>query len=210
MIIMKAKTLILLALVAILLSSCSLFAFWGEVMRCDFTEAEQIIPYRNGQVYSFIVSTGEVINVTAQRETIWLRHRLKVDNDTDYISYRRDIVSLNSESGNLRINFTFTASRCLPSEIPRPGGRYNTAMFSISHYDVGVGFSLRTNAEGILTDASDTFFHESIEINSRVYCNVIERSFLTNAGSERQLFYNTTYGILQVNKDGENFLTINH
>ena len=56
--------------------------------------------------------------------------------------------------------------------------------------------------------------HNSIEINSKVYYDVVESKFIPNRqiigepGISMQLYYNKTYGILQIIREGENFLTI--
>jgi len=59
--------------------------------------------------------------------------------------------------------------------------------------------------------------YKSLEINGKVYYEVVEQKYNSTVYDGRggqskvffQLFYNKTYGILQINRDGENFLTIN-
>ena len=202
---MKTKKIILLVLFAVLATSCG----GKEIMRCDFTEAEkQLIPYKKGQVYSFIDGAGQTINVPVIRtETRWPESRDETEHD--YYTFRSDIIELNSEQDNLNIHFRFDANDCFL------GRGYNEIVFSVVHLDKTCVFTLRSNAEGILVGDTykrieiNTSFRESVEINGKVYYDVIEQNFVTNAGVSSQLFYNKTYGILRVSRDGETFLTIN-
>ena len=55
-----------------------------------------------------------------------------------------------------------------------------------------------------------SYFYKSLEINGKVYFDVVElKDGFTNYWF-KQLFYNKTYGILQINRDDKNSLTINH
>ena len=58
-----------------------------------------------------------------------------------------------------------------------------------------------------------TFTHDSKEINGKVYYDVVECNTSNDVNGKptipTQLFYNKTCGILQINRDGENFLTLN-
>ena len=201
---MKTKEIILLALVAIFsFSSCK----GEELGRCDLPKG--LIPYKKGQVYSFIDGAGQTINVPVIRtETRWAQSR--DETEYDYYTFRSDIIELYSEQDNLKISFRFDADDCILKR------GYNEIAFDVIHLDEFCVFTLRTNAEGFLvgdyTSQSvemHTSFRESTEINGKVYYDVIEKSFVANTGVSAQLFYNKTYGILQINLDGKNFLTLN-
>ncbi len=193
---MKTKKIILSAFVAIFVfSNC----MGEELGRCDLPKG--LIPYKKEQTYSFIDELGQTINIPVT-ESMWDWIRSREDNSENYYTYRSQIVRLNTESNNLIINFRFDADGCMT------GGDYNEIVIAITYLDKTCVFILPSNTEGILTDTY-TSFHESIEINGKVYSDVFEQNFVTNAEVSTQLFYNTTYGILQVNRDGKNFLSIN-
>lgn len=201
---MKTKKMILLALFATLMLSCN----GNEIMRCDFSEVEkQLIPYKKGKIYSFIDGAGKTINIPVIRvETRWPESR--DDTQRDYYTFRSDIVELNSEQDNLNIHFRFDANDCILKR------GYNKIVFSVVHFGTSSVFILRSNADGILVGDYDegvivnTSYHESIEINGKVYYDVIVQSFVTNDKTSIQLFFNKTYGILQIVRNDKNFLTL--
>ncbi len=196
---MKTKKIISLIFVAIFtFSVCK----GKELEQCDLPKG--LIPYQKGQTYSFIDDLGQFIDVPATENVLnWLTYRPQIDNATDYISYRREIVELKSESNDFRIHFIFDADGCIT------GRDYNKIMITVGILDKNFVVGLIVDAEGNFLTDSSTFFHESIEINGKVYHDVIEQNSENNMGVSKQIFYNKTYGILQVNRNGESFLSIN-
>jgi len=212
---MKIKFLITLTLLVVSVSSCDACEE-KELGRCDLTEPQkQLIPYEKGQVYSFIDSRGLSIDLTVIRsEQTWLREDIDGGNMcTDYIMFRNKGVILKSEPNNIEISLGISAGGCFSENaVGRLGidiGIYNNRR---------CGYNLYSDAEGnFLTDNSFyvTEIHKSVEINGNVYFDVVEQKYtLADEGISKpyriflQLFYNKTYGILQINRDGENFLTI--
>ena len=182
---MKAKIFISLALLTVLVTSCNKPVYmYYELTNVD----KQMIPYELGQTVSFIDSEGQPFILTVTTDTTVLFTDREMDNL--YLTIYRRVVRLQSDS--LRISLSVTAKY--------PKDSYNTIDIDIRlipsvylHYDKSGNFLTNTF----------NFFHDSIEINGKVYYDVIEQKGNT------QLFYNKTYGILQINRDGENFLTIN-
>ncbi len=183
---MKTKILISLMLLTFAASSC---AECRNIKSYKLTEAEkQMIPYELGQTVNFINSMGQPFVLTVGRNTIYTWQ-----NDECW-SFEIQSVHLMSELGDAEIRLTIS-------------GEYN----QISIYIFGFGYGLGYDEDGTFKTYTpfpdaEQFFHESIEINGKVFYDVVEQN---NSSNGTQLFYNKTYGILQVNKDGENFLTIN-
>jgi len=179
---MNAKILIILILPAVL-ASCG-----KEITRYDLTEAQkQIIPYEKGQVISFIDSGGQTIDLTVrENKTEWAFIN-------DYLMYRSKLVSLKSESSILSISLEINSEdRCFGKD---------HCSFKIGIY--GEYFDLIVDTKGNFFINSSMAFHDSLQINGKVYSDVVEK----NEGS-KQLFYNKTYGILQVKGNGANILTL--
>ena len=196
---MKAKTFISLALFAILITSCE-----KEIARYYLTEAQkQIIPYEKGQIISFIYGARQTVNaIVEERELKWIRYDIdEVTMYSDYISCERKFVTLRFEPYIYGIQIYIDAI----------GFLFENNLVGLLHIETGGGTTnLRVDTEGFfLTNDISNFFYESIEINGKVYYDVVEQNSTSSDMSVMQLFYNKTYGILQINRDGENFLTIN-
>ena len=160
---MKTKKIILLAFLAI-------FTFLNckgeELGRCDLPNG--LIPYKKEQVYSFIDGTGQTIEVPViESKWRWLTSR--DETERDYYTYRNQIVELDSEPNNLNIYFRLDANGCMT------GKDYNEIGIAVTLLDKSFVVGLYVDAEGNFLTDNSTFFHESIEINGKVYHDVIER-----------------------------------
>jgi len=209
---METKKIILLALVAVLATSCK---SEEEVGRYDLTEAQQqLVPYEKGQVVRFIDGAGKIVNFTVIKgELQWLRDSERDDKyDNKYIMYRRKFATLKSEIDNFQIG-VYINSNNIGSDYFACFGVQIRPNTNISWY-----YELYADSEGnpktSTYNYTSTSFHKSLEINGKVYYDVIEQKreeYLNTNLNPRvpiQLFYNKTYGILQVNKGGQNVLTI--
>ena len=198
---MKTKKIILLALIAVFASSCK----GEEIRRCGLTEAEkQLIPYELKQVVSFINSEGRDIDLTViSSETKWDKEKEDGISD-DYVSFEIKSVILKSDPNNLKIELRIANSDCLYGE--------NNSLLWITINDNWSVF-LNSDTEGNFLIDNFVSFHKSIEINNKVYYDVAEKKYnwttFDGVNGQYQFFYNKTYGILQVNRDGKNFLTLN-
>ena len=194
----------------ILLALVSVFAFSSckgeEICRSELSEGrKQLIPYEKGQVISFIDIKEQVIDLTVTESKMeWWQ--IKKDGFTDdYSSTQVKSVTLKSISGNIEISLEINADGCFSD------GGYSMLDISINN---NWGIVLLSDTEGNLWTDSNTSFHKSIEINGNVYYDVFEQKIdaAVHYGEyfpSKQLFYNKTYGILQINRDGKNFLTLN-
>ena len=208
---MKTKKIIVLALLAILVSSC---ICWGvRDVDCYLTDVQkQFIPYKEGQVFSFTKSTGQTLDFTVSGvQVVPFEYRLGAY-CTVYVVGEEKFASLRSESGTYRINIrsTFNSSHSCCG--------YRSLQISITN----MVFVLNAGNEGVFLISDDfTFLFDSLEINGKVYYDVVKQKRLqwhnVPIGSDErleptswQLFYNKTYGILQIKRDGENFLVLNN
>ena len=203
---MKTKTLILLAVTAVLLSSCY------RERRYYLTEAQmQTIPYERGQVISFIFGTGQAVDLTVTERRRWFRRTGTREGDN--VSVEIKGVVLRSELNCLVIDIELWYGGMRIEVIDSDRRRTGFLVFMD-----GEGNFL--NSGWNTSGTNSIYFHENLEINNRHYFDVAEINRMTPTQAEFgvpgtpripiQLFYNKTYGILQINRDGENFLTINH
>ncbi len=197
---METKKIILSVLFSILAFSC----IGQEVGRCGLTEAEkQLIPYEMGQVISFIDNEGQAFEATViSNDLTWYKEKEDGYSD-DYVSFEIKSVILKSDLNNLKIKFRIAKSDCLYGE--------NNSLLIVSINDDWSVF-LNADPDGNFLTDNLVSFHKSIEIDNKIYYDVAEKkySWTDSDGNEQyQFFYNKTYGILQINIDGENFLTIN-
>lgn len=183
---MKTKILITLALPIIFASSCCILV--GDSYY-ELTEAEkQLIPYELGQIISFINSEGKTFDAEI---TYFKIYQQETDNSGfctsyEYIDYK--MVRLTSESTDFEIALSVNGQ----------DHRISIGMISPLRF---VLYSMY-NKNGKF---DDQYTHDSLEINNRVYYDVLEQN-----KADIQVLYNKTYGILQINKDGDNFIRINH
>lgn len=209
---MKTIILIFLTLLVILVSSCN--SCGKELGRYDVTEAhKQLIPYKDGQSISCIGSAGQSIDITVTKSDFsWFRHDIDEDYCGDYIMFKVAGVHLKSEPNDIQIGLAIGASDYFYGNYD---GLLNVTIKPDNVYTRWQHFFLYSDAEGNFIPDTSTSFHKSIEINGKVYYDVVEQNrVLADEGISKpyrillQLFYNKTYGILQINRDGENFLTI--
>ncbi len=193
---MKTKKTILLALLAIFtFTSCN----GEEIERCELTkEQEQLIPYTKGQILSFTDEAGQVVDLIVTESTLdWLTAR--DESERDYYTYRRKYVRLESELNNLKISLRIVASGCLTGE------DYNKFEIGVNHLGRYWGnYLFYFDTEGSFKTSNNDFLHDSVEINGKVYYDVFEQKNYKSI----QLFYNKTYGILQIVRDDKSFLTL--
>ena len=196
---MKIKKIIGMTLLAILISSCTPF-IEREIGRCDLTEAQmQIIPYQMGQVVSFIDGAGQTVDLTiTQNELGWNYDGMASSFHEEYLAYRTKFVTLKSETDNPKIYLHIFAGESLSG--------YDNCSLRIGITYSG-GFIFNCDTEGNLSNiiGSDIFYH-SLEINGKVYYDVIEQEFI-HKDVLTNLLYSKTYGILQIMSDGF-FLTL--
>jgi len=190
----RTVSLILLALLAIFaFSSCK---GGEEICRSELSEGKkQSIPYEKGQVISFINAKGQVIDFTVTESKMEWKQIPEDGLTDDYSSIQIKSATLKSIPSDLEISLKVNADGCLQDG-------YSLLNIEINN---DWGISLISDAEGNLWTDSKTSFHKNIEINGKVYYDVFEQKTYTSV----QLFYNKTYGILQINRYGENFLTLN-
>ena len=129
--------------------------------------------------------------------------------------YRTKFVTLKSEINNFEIYLRIFAGRCL--------SRYDNCSLRIGkkpYFGKTISGEFRFNfdTEGNFLDGrSSSLLHDSIEINGKIYYDVVDQEYIETVYDgvggifqmSRQLFYNKTYGVLQIIDGGENFLTIN-
>ena len=191
-----------------------------ELGRYEVTEAhKQLIPYKDGQVVSFIDGEGHTVDLTViGSESSWYRHDVDGGNMcSDYIMFKVEGVHLESETNNIRIGLAIGVYDYFYRNY---NGLLEVTIRPDNVVTIWQQFRLFSDAEGnFLTDSPLylTENYKSLEINGKVYYEVVEQKYNSTVYDGRggqskvffQLFYNKTYGILQINRDGENFLTIN-
>ena len=168
-----------------------------------------MIPYEKGQPVSFIDSPGQTVTLTVTDDVTFWASREDLE---DFESIERRMVVLQSELGyyiSLYIHGNYNATNG------------NKISIGLSLYSNGI-FDLYCDKNGqfVISEHNDykQYLYDSLEINGKIYYDVVDRlvgkyRYLENgeyvSGLSMQLFYNKTYGILQIKKDGKNFLMIN-
>ena len=205
---MRPKILIFLTLLAVLtsvtvVSSCMKSK---EIKRCKLADAEKLlIPYKLGQIVSFIDSTGTVIAFTVtENKTEWSSDR-EGSFRSDYMSNEVKKTTLQSESKNLEISLYISNANCNPDY-------YNPSIFDTGwlsiHFQspsVSVYAVLSTDTRGNflfnVSESNSTSKHNSMEFNNKVFYEVIEYNNEWKNNDQittTQLFYNKTFGVLQI------------
>lgn len=214
---MKTKKILLWALLAIFTSSsCK----GEELYRNELTDAvKQVIPYKSGQTVSFINNEGQPLDLFVTKDELgWNKYREGGGAKVDYISYQRKTIELETKSKDFKIYVQLFANSHYSNETNTNGELRIETYVQWKHYlQSKIGFYADYDAEGKMLSKSNKIIHESIEINKKIFHDVIELSgtydgFDGGGGqfaSSTQLFYNKTYGILQINIGKENFITLN-
>jgi hypothetical protein len=205
---MKAKKIILLVLAAVLATLCK----GQEIESYDLTEAQkQVIPYKNEKIVRFINDAGQTIDITTTKRT----EGGDYEQDNTSVMRRKKFETLKSEPDNIEISLFFNAEYDYLSENHLGWLRIDIKPNATESWF----FFFYSDKEGNLSNDHpfyNTETHKNLEINGKVYCDVVEQKYTNMAYDGRggqsevvfQLFYNKTYGILQVNRDGKNALTI--
>jgi len=187
-----------------------------EIKRCKLAEAEKLlIPYKLGQIVSFIDSTGTVIAFTVtENKTEWSSDR-EGSFRSDYFSNEVKITTLHSESNNLELSLSICNANCSPDY-------YNPSIFdtgrlsiyfqspSVSAY-IGLSTDTRGNFLFSFSDSYSMSKHNSMEFNNKAYYEVIECNNAWKYNDQittTQLFYNKTFGVLQICRNDTILLTI--
>lgn len=203
----KLKKTIILFLLSILVSSCW---FKEEVYYYELTKAEnQLIPYKLGEVISFINSEGKIFEATVVKDhSYWKEEQYDTGSMIDdYVHYNNRNVTLQSETENISINLGIYAM-----------DRY-LAIWTNYHHNIGFNFSYDKNMN--LCNCYYYYycsckFYNELEINNKIYYNVAEKNnnytVHTEDGSEKKLnqflFYNKSHGILQILENDTVIITI--
>jgi len=200
---MKPKIFIILILIAVLVSSCWYWFDYSYTKAC-FSEADkQIIPYKLVQTVNFIDSLGQYFILTVTRDSLFL-----VWEYDDYCFERKEVY-LQSDHNNFLISLTLSAN-------------YDN-IINIYIRQFNFNFRLFYNSEGMFytnTEYNTQYYHESMEINNKIYYDVIEcigkNIFYANKPEQVQeylsmrILYNKTYGILQLDEEDKTLFMINN
>jgi len=206
---MKPKFLITLTLIAILLESCLVPLHYYN----DLSEIKKnLIPYKKGEVYSFIDSTGIVFDATVTIDTTYL---IMTEDAPDWFSYDQfRTVKMKSDYSNFDLTLTVSEWEIV-IDIYSP---------------VNLWIDLRIDEKGkfkTFTYNNDyQHFHNSLEINKKTYFDVVERFIqyvkidengnldengkLLSHKFSRTIFYNKIEGILQLLDEYKVIFTINN
>jgi len=204
---MKTKNIILLILAAILAASSK----GEEVESFDVTKMQkQLIPYENEQIIRYIDSAGQAVDITIiKSEQTWIRGDF--EEDDEYVIRRRKSTTLKSELENFEIDLFFYPKY---DHLTENYSGWFCIDIKLNTTDWWCHF-FYSDEDGNLTSDYPYYIietHKSLEINGKVYCDVVEQRYTGLAYDDRvvdsYLFYNKTYGILQIDRDGKNILTI--
>ena len=197
---MKSKILIILILNAVLASSC----IWSEHHYDQLTEAQkQAIPYKLGQVISFIDSLGITFDATVTKDTTYW----SCVEDFYYKGYiQNKVVRLKSDSVNFDVElYAYGICRC-----------YET--FGISIVINGSSFfDLCFDTKGRFYPTNGYYsqnIYSNLEINNIFYYDVAESINYYDENNIKckfnSIFYNKTYGILKIEDKDKVLFTINN
>jgi hypothetical protein len=209
---MKTKILSLLALLLVLFFSCRDYSDITKYF--ELTEAEKrLIPYELGQIVSFIDSTGQSFDVTVTENTIYWES--SVDPDPYYAVYTQ-VKTVRLQSDDVNFNIILNIS----------GGSFT--IYSYIHFDLW--FYLGYKRERFVTEKPGVtgaqYLHNRLEINNKIYYDVVEKIMNYEKRDEngnldenghilvykytRSIYYNKTYGILQLKDRDKVLFTINN
>ena len=205
---MKSKILIILLLIFVFISSCA-----RETGSCKITKAqEQIIPYEKGKVICFTDSIGESVYLTVIESKVIEYHESDGNLRNNYFTLKNKEVLLKSDTNNIEINLS--AERYCWSDDYQ-------GQFGVDIEQDTLNFYFQIDLDGNFLNYSEgytfNYFHDSLKINNKVYYDVIEQKndYSNYEGSiyisrlPIQLFYNKKVGILQIKRNGKDYLTLN-
>jgi len=199
---MKPNILIILTLLAGLVSSCV-----GKDKRCVFSEEQKkVIQYEKGKVISFIDETGLPVDAVVIKSEIFLSKEREGGFFGKNIILNHKKATLTIEAFDLDIELGFNCNECPYSE------SYGCSLMISEQKYRSWSFGFELDAKGNFLINNSTAFHNSLEINGKVYYDVVEGNRLLQTLDKPdinwQLFYNKEYGILQIKIDGKDYLTI--
>ncbi len=219
---MKPLLSTLLIVLAMLTSSCGCLR--REQARIGFTQAQKQFfpPYKKSSTYSFIDLSGQIVDFKVTKEKWWSQDDLLDDAMcTDYASFEHELIELKSDSSAI-IRLWIELRRYETDEngnfdgILRWDGSCRIQLCTdiiFPHwksYLSSVGINI--DKEGFLLTNPYTTFHESMEIDGQVYQDVVETREMVctddNKKVPTQIFYNKDYGLIQLNVDNKNYLTL--
>lgn len=211
---MRTAHWIILIVSAVLFSSC---CSPKEVARLRFTKAQEKLfpPYRQDGIYSFSDQQGNTVDLLVTKRNKWWTQEDAWDDSfcpADYIRYESETIELSADSSNLSIQFqmsfyvswandpslTWDDDYCLLNI------GMNIAYSTWNEY-MSVGFKISDKGAYIVESSS---FHETIEINSYIYKDVVEMTQTIKNNVPVVLFYNKDYGIIQITVNNENYLSL--
>jgi len=198
---MKKTILKIMILNVVLASSCWDAYYYTKVC---LTETDKLVtPYKLGQTVSFIDSIGnsfvlKVIKDSLFCEWLW-----------DGYHYERKEIYLQSDKNNTFFSFNLYAPEVFPYN--------NSFRININNFI----FYLSYNSEGefFTNNLNSIYFHASLEINNKIYYDVVEciKAEATNKEEKKEqecfpfrLLYNKMYGVLQLEDKEKTLFTINN
>lgn len=211
------RLILLMTTLTVLVGACNIC---GDRMegRIKLTDAQKkSIPYKKGDVVSFIDRTEKVIDLTVtERKRYWYEMELYPGGMcSDYFRFEGESIVLASDdlkiSMRLSLNSSDSDAEGNYGVLRWDGSCTISASMQLvySSWQEWLYLGMNVDDKGVFSDTQ----HESLEINNHVYSNVIERiqEIKGSDGKQHsvQFFYNKTHGILQVNADGKNFLALN-
>jgi len=199
---MKTKILTSLILFAVLITSCNKPVYQNR----ELTDVDKsMIPYELGQTVSFVGAEGQPLVLTVTEDTI----RFVADRQMDNLYYKYSSRSVSLQSENLRI---FLSVNSYNSYKSREGYNFINVSVNTNTETTWVYYAIYYDKEGNFLEQGGNFIYGSKEINGNVYYDVVECKTDKGVNGQSvvptQFFYNKTYGILQINRDGENFFTL--
>ena len=182
---MKANILIIFTLLIIFVFSC-----YNREKRCKLSKVDkQMIPYELGQTINFIDSLGHPIVLLNDHDKIsWV-------GENGYLFYECRHISMKSQLDNFHIGIIVEAS-CYASN-------NNNIYVIVNSFELNIEYN--SKGEFVTNDyAYQQKPLESLEINGKIYYDLVE-----NKRYNHTIYYNKTYGVLQLIIDGRDVLTIN-
>ena len=184
---MKRLHILLFAIVAVMAVSCDIAVERVPLMAYQ----KQMIPYQKGQTVCFTDANGKTsLFTTTDIITEWNEDGAAITK----CWLQRYTVILQSESGN---------------QISLRVGSFSFDYYGMDYYNKvnlifkDLVFSPPFDCAGkFYTDAAHKIY-DTLSINNKEYYDVV----LEEKGNN-QLYYNKTYGILQVRQDGKDILTL--
>lgn len=207
---MKAKHLVILLGFLILPPSC--ICNNRKIGNVYLLPAHQeSIPYKKGDICSYIDKKGNTIRFFATKQK---HNKMQVNVQeggacSDYFVFEEEVITLKSELNNSEIgeinlinSIDYEYDNNWQLQFDNNISRLFIFLGSINNYP---HFKLKCNQDGKFLTNHETFFYKTIEINNKIYGDVIEHRL----DDKNSVFYNHVYGILKLTQSGEDILIIN-